>query len=148
MSRQAIAEISSLQLPRLKHLELWLGDKEYGGNSSIKDLKKILHHELFPKLTYLGLCNSEYSNKIAKEIVKSPERNFLKVLDLSLGTLTDKGAETLLVCPEIKQLRFLNVSDNFLSQDMIRQLKRLPVHIIANNQKGQDERYRYCSVGE
>lgn len=148
LNSENIAQICSLKLPNLKHLELWLGSLGYGGNSSVKDLKPILYYELFPRLTYLGLCNSQYSDDIANEIVKCPKIKFIKILDLSLGTLTDKGANFLLQSLEITQLRFINVSENYLSSKIIEKLKKLPVYIIAKNQKQDNERARFCSVCE
>ena len=146
LGRDKIAQIISLQLPALEHLELWLGSDQYGGNSSIDDLMPILSGDLFPKLTYLGLRNSEYANNIAAAIVNSPVINTIKVLDLSLGDLGDEGAETLLNCPAINQLDILNVSNSCLTEEMVERLKLLDVEVIADTVKEPDE--RYCSVSE
>lgn len=153
LSRETIAQICALELPALEHLELWLGSDYYGGNSSIADLKPILNDLVFPDLSYLGLRNSEYSDEIADAVVYSLLIDYLKVLDLSMGTLSDHGALTLLnYCPAVNQLDILNVSANYLSEETIERLSELDVQLIAAHQTieydyggGGD---RYCSVSE
>ncbi|MDZ8105312.1 MAG: HEAT repeat domain-containing protein [Nostoc sp. DedQUE12a] len=146
LGRDKIAQILSLELPALEHLELWLGSEEYGGNSSIDDLMPILSGDLFPKLTYLGLRNSEYANNIAAAIINSPVINKIKVLDLSLGDLGDEGAEALLNCPAVNQLDILNISNSCLTEEMVERLKLLDVEVIADTEKEPGD--RYCSVSE
>ena len=153
LRQETIAQISALNLPELEHIELWLGSRRYEGNSSVNDLMPIFSGKLFPMLSYLGLRNSEYSDDIARAVVNTPAIEFLKVLDLSMGTLTDAGAEVLLNCPAVDQLDILNVEDNFLSEAMIERLSKLNCQIISYNQKqekeARDDRYkRYCSVSE
>jgi hypothetical protein len=155
LNRETIAQICDLQLPALEHLELWLGCDGYGGDSSIEDLMPILSGDLFPRLSYLGLRNSEYTDEIAAALVNSPVLEQIIVLDLSMGTLTDEGALALLNCPVINQLNLLNVSENYLSDEMIQRLSELEVEVIADNQKPYyspyghyDPDYRYCSVAE
>jgi hypothetical protein len=153
LSRNTIAQIFAGNLPALEHLELWLGSDYYGGDSSVDDLRPILSGNLFPKLTYLGLCNSKYSDDIAQAIAQAPIIERIKVLDLSLGTLGDEGAEALLNCPAVNQLNTLNVAENFLSDEMIERLKQLNVEVIADDQKEEEDEEdygyrRYCSVSE
>lgn len=146
LRREVITQICKLELPALEYLELWLGRDEYGGTSSIEDLMPILSGELFPKLKYLGLRNSEYSDDIAFAIVQSPLIERLLELDFSMGTLGDEGAEALLNCPVINQLDTLNVDDNCLSREMIGRLKKLDIEVIVNIRKSPN--HRYCSVAE
>lgn len=153
LSPNTIAQICAGHLPALEHLELWLGSDYYGGNSSVDDLQPILSGNLFPKLTYLGLCDSEYSDSIAKAIVQSPIIERIKVLDFKFGTLGDEGAEALLNCPAVSRLDTLNVTENYLSEEMIEQLNHLNIEVIADDQKEEDEEEeeedrRYCSVAE
>jgi hypothetical protein len=153
LSRETIAQICSLELPALNHFELWLGSDYYGGNSSVADLKPIFNDLVFPDLSYLGLRNSEYSDEIADAAMYSLLIDRIKVLDLSMGNLSDYGALTLLnYCPPVNQLDILNVSANYLSQDTIARLSELDVQLIATHQKSNydcsDEGDRYCSVSE
>ncbi len=153
LSRNTIAQIFAGNLPALEHLELWLGSNYYGGDSSVEDLQPLLSGNLFPKLRYLGLCDSEYSDRIAKAIAQSPIIDRIKVLDLKLGTLGDEGAEALLNCPAVNHLDTLNVAENFLSDEMVERLKQLNVEAIADDQKDEEDEEdygyrRYCSVSE
>lgn len=145
LRREVIHQICKLDLPELEYLELWLGTDRYGGTSSIKDLMPIISGELFPKLKYLGLRNSEYTDDIAAAIVKSPIIEQLIELDLSMGNLGDDGAQCLLDCPAVNQLDTLNVSQNCL-RPMVSQLKQLDIDIVVFDQKGSQ--HRYCSVAE
>lgn len=149
-----IRQICNLELPALEHLELWLGTKSYGGNSSIDDLMPILSGESHPNLIYLGLRNSEYTTEISTALVDAPILNTILVLDLSMGTLTNKGAEVLLNCPEISKLKILNISENYLSNEIVNQFQQLDIEVIADRQKVEEDEYydekfyRYCSVAE
>ncbi|WP_322744305.1 MULTISPECIES: STM4015 family protein [unclassified Coleofasciculus] len=147
---ETITEICALELPALEHLELWLGRDKYGGDSSVDDLMPILSGELFPNLIYLGLRNAVYTDDIAEAVVNSPILSQIKILDLSMGTMGEKGVEALISCDGINQLDVLNVSENFLDEEAIAQLKRLNIQVIADNQDEEDDDgyARYCSVAE
>ena len=146
LRREVIAQICELELPALEYLELWLGSYGYGGTSSIEDLMPILSGELFPKLKYLGLRNSEYSDDIAFAIAQSPVIEQIVELDFSMGTLGDEGGEALLNCPAVNQLYTLNVSDNCLTDEIVERLNQLEIEVICDSQKYSQD--RYCSVAE
>ncbi|BBD70350.1 GUN4 domain protein [Nostoc commune NIES-4072] len=152
LSRDAVAHICNMNLPALEHLELWFGSEDYGGDCWVEDIHPILFEEKFPNLTYLGLRNSQFTDEIVSVIVGSPVIDYISVLDLSMGTLSDAGAEGLLNCSAINNLDILNISENFLSQAMIEKFSELDVRVLANNQKEEDEdsyiHGRYCSVAE
>ncbi|NES24277.1 MAG: HEAT repeat domain-containing protein [Symploca sp. SIO3E6] len=143
LSSKTINQIWALHLPALEHLELWLGIDDYGGDSNVDTLRPVLDDiDLFPKLNYLGLRNSEYSEEIAKAIVQASIIKQIKVLDLSVGSIGDKDCPVLLSSPAVNQLQTLNVSDNFLSEAMINQLNQLNIEVIAEDQKEEYERDR------
>ncbi|MBE9128461.1 MULTISPECIES: STM4015 family protein [unclassified Coleofasciculus] len=153
LSGTQIAQIVALELPALEHLELWLGDENYGGDSSVDDLMPILHRNFYPKLTYLGLRNATYTDDIAEAVVNSPILSQIKTLDLSMGTMGEKGVEALISCDTINQLDVLDVSENFLEEEAIARQKRLNIQVIADNQKEEEDEEdygysRYCSVSE
>ncbi|MEH2176958.1 STM4015 family protein [Nostoc sp.] len=152
LSRDTVAQICQMNLRALEHLELWFGSEDYGGNCWIEDIHPILFEEKFPNLTYLGLRNSQFTDEIVSVIVSSPVIDYISVLDLSMGTLSDAGAEELLNCSAINNLDILNISENFLSQAMIEKFSELDVRVLANNQKKEDNvsyiHSRYCSVSE
>ena len=159
LSHQVIQQICTLELPSLEYLELWLGNDVYYpfwqdeeepisiDESAISNLAPIISGEVFPHLKYLGLRSSNCSDVIAESIVKSPLMNSLRVLDLSMGTLKNKGANVLLNCSAINNLHTLNVSRNLLSTSMIQQLSQLKCRVIAEPQTN-DAEWRYHAITE
>ena len=101
--------------------------------------------------------NSTYSNDITEAVINSSLIEEIKILDLSMGTLTDKGADVLLTSLGVRQLDILNISENYLSDDKVSLLSlqqsrgNFNVSVMTNEQKKDDyeeEDYRYCSVAE
>ncbi|BAY82615.1 leucine rich repeat variant [Calothrix parasitica NIES-267] len=151
LSSETVAQICNLNLPALEHLELWLGADEYGGDCTVIDIKPILEDLIFPDLSYLGLRNSQFADDIAEAVIKSDLIKTISVLDLSLGNLTDKGAEILLNCSDVNELDILNVSEARLSEKMICKLAKLDCRLLADKQETDndyDDEYRYCAVTE
>ena len=147
-----INEILNAQLPNLEHLELWLGIDDYGGNATVNDLQPLLDGKLFPKLTYLGLRDSEIADDLAKAIAHAPILSRLKTLDLSLGTLGDDGAEALLASSLILHLKKLDLHHHFCSEAVVDRLKQLRVNVDASDPRKEetynDESWRYVAVSE
>ena len=108
----------------LRHLELWLGDEGYGASSRIDDFRDLFAGKLFPKLDYLGLRNSEFTDDIARAISGSPLLARLKELDLSMGTLTDRGADALIASGQIGHLNRLDITHHYVSDEKIEALAR------------------------
>lgn len=153
LSRTTIADICAADLPNLERLELWLGSDNYGGDATIKDLEPILSGDRFPKLTHLGLMDSEIADEIAKAIVKAPILKQLDVLDLSMGILLDEAAQVLLagLTNALLKLKRLDLSENYLSDEMVKRFSKLPFKVWAYRQKDLDEddpEWRYVSVAE
>jgi hypothetical protein len=142
---EVIRDIFASKLPSLTTLVLWLGSFNYGADSSIDDLLPLLNNNPFPKLTRLGLCNSEYTDTIAKTIVNTPILKQLRVLELSMGTLGDEGAQALLDSPALKQLEALVLSHHYCSDEMMLKLQQLGIKVDISAQQeswdGSDERY-------
>lgn len=157
---EIIQQICTLELPSLEYLELWLVNDSYYpiwhakkldcyiNESDIKHLVTIVSGQSFPHLKYLGLRNTDYSDMIAKSIVKPPLMNNLKVLDISIGTLTPVGANFLLNCPATNNLHTLDVSNNLLGTSAIQQLSHLNCQVIAEPQIEDAESRRYFAITE
>src|SRR5690606_31857920 len=124
-------ELAQSQLPELEHLELYLGDSGYGWSGTIDDVRPLLSGELFPRLKYLGLRDSEIADEIAALVCESPLLERLEVLDLSLGTLSDVGGKALLGCPAVRNLKRLDLEHNYLSDEVRAQLQQLPLEVNA-----------------
>lgn len=153
LGRGVIAQVVDAKLPELTHLEVWTGSDNYGGDSSVDDVRPLMEAERFPKLKYLGLKNSEYQNDIAKAVIDSTILPQLETLDLSMGTLTDEGAEALLAHPDrLAHLQLLDLSHHFLTAEIQTRLTDLPCKVDVSDEQeadvDDDEVYRYIAVAE
>ena len=152
ISGNNFAQICSLELPNLECLELWLG-RQLDLSKFVRNmLKPIFCGEKFPNLAYLGLRSSECSDLLAIDIVQSSIMERLLVLDLSMGNLSDRGAQALLNCPAINQLHTLNISNNCVSEGMVQRLLQLNCQVIAYEQESEVHRgggaSRYSALHE
>ncbi|SEO92775.1 STM4015 family protein [Niastella yeongjuensis] len=149
MPPNVIQEVNAARLPNLQKLELWLGSGNYGFASKVEDFAPILSGKQFPKLTHLGLMDSEIQDDIAIAAAQAPVVNQLQVLDLSKGVLTDKGGEALRDSAVIRNLQHLNLRYHFMSEDMMAQLKALNMSVnLDEKQTEDDEDYRFVEVAE
>lgn len=148
LSREAVQDIVSADLPELRELTLWLGVDEYGGTSTVADLEPLLSGKAFPKLEHLGLQNAEKQDEIAQAVAKSPLLGRLKGLDLSMGTLSDEGANALLASPDLKTLEHLNVRHHYLSPKTVKELKSRVAEVDASDRREGDEGDRYTEISE
>ena len=147
---EVLRAIGNSDFPNLEYLELWLGTDEYGSNSTVADLQPILSGNLFPKLKYLGLRNAQNVDDIAGVVVNSPLIGRIETLDLSLGVLTDEGGKALLKLPASPTLKKLNLHYNFLSPELVKQLKTLPLMVDTSKPSDMedDDEFRFVAVGE
>lgn len=149
LGADVVRAVCQSNFPNLEYLELWLGTGDYGGDATVEDLQPILSGRLFPKLKYLGLRNSEIADGVAAVVVNSPLLQRIETLDLSLGVLTDEGGASLL---KIKSptLKKLNLHYNYLTPEMIKQLKALPLTVDASKPSSMDEEeeWQFVAVGE
>ncbi|MFJ9554742.1 STM4015 family protein [Nocardiopsis sp. NPDC101807] len=109
--------IASSGLPALENLELWLGVDTYGCDTTPQDLAPVLSGGAFPSLRYLGLRNAEGIDDWIAVLAEAPVTASLDVLDLSLGTLTDTGAEALIGAADaFRHLRRLDLHHHYVSE--------------------------------
>lgn len=148
LGRDVLQSIVAAKLPELEKLLIYLGDGGYGWDGTLQDVMPLLNGELFPKLKYLGLCDSDIADEIAVAAANSPILNRLETLDLSQGTLGDEGAAALLASSAIRQLKKLDLTHHFISEELQAQLKALPLEVILDEPQSRDDDYRYVAVGE
>ncbi|MEK3795711.1 STM4015 family protein [Paenibacillus sp. FSL R7-0204] len=150
LGKVVLADIAASTLPNLQKLELYLGVDNYGFDGGLEDLLPLIEPGKFPKLTYLGLKNSEIQDEIAAALADAPILDQLHTLDMSLGTLSDTGAEALLASERVKGLKLLNLSHHFMSDEMMLRLKNsgLPVDVSDQQQADDDDDWRYPSITE
>lgn len=126
LPESVIKNIETAYLPNLKTLNLYLGVEDYGFDGNIDTIRSLLEHSNFPKLTYLGLGDSEIEDEIAEAVLNSKYIHQITTLDLSNGTLTDKGGQLLYdKLPELSNLTFVDLSWHYLSDTMAKKLKDL-----------------------
>lgn len=153
---QVVRDLAAAELPALEHLEVWLGDDNYGGDATIDDVLPLIVNNPFPNLHYLGLRDSIIADAIAVAIATAPILERIKVLDLSLGTLGNNGAAALLASPGLAHLERLDLHHHYCSDAMMQQLeelgRRLNIDIDLSEQEeadaDDDEEYRYVAVSE
>ncbi len=152
LSVRVVQEVCSAQLPELTHLELWLGDPSYGADATVDDLRPLLEGGLFPKLTYLGLRNTELADDIARALPGAGVIQQIDTLDLSLGTLTNEGAEALAANQELSRLKKLDIHHHFVGPEAVAKLNGLGIEIDASDEQTADEYdgeiYRYVYASE
>lgn len=148
LSAEVVREVMRATLPRLEHLELYLGTEEYGSTSAADDLTPLLEGHLFPALKFLGLKNSDYQDEIAQMFAHAPILEQLDVLDFSMGTLTDEGAAALLDSERVKTLKKLDLSHHFCTAEMMTKLEALPIEVDASDQQDEEDEWRFVALGE
>jgi hypothetical protein len=143
--------VGASDLPNLLTLELWLGTQDYGGDATIADLAAILGGERLPSLRRLGLMDSEIQDEICAAVATAPVVAQLSELALSMGVLTDDGAEALLSGQPLTHLRELDLRHHYLTAPMTARLQTaLPeVRLLIDKSKADEDRdWRYVAVGE
>jgi hypothetical protein len=147
-----VREVLNADLPNLEHLELYLGTDNYGANTQIDDLAPLLRGELFPKLNYLGLRNSDLSDALAGVLVNAPILERIKTLDLSLGTLSDEGAKVFSSTEKLGSLEKLDLHYHYVSEEVLAELKshlrKLKIKIDASDAQDPNDEWRSTQTGE
>jgi uncharacterized protein (TIGR02996 family) len=153
LSRNVVRVIGRCELPALEHLELWLGDVDYGADTKVADLKGVLQAKCLPSLKYLGLRNSQIVDGIARALARAPVMERIRELDLSLGILTDVGAEALLAVPGLWRLEKLDIHHHFVSPALVERLQALGIEVDASDAReaedvGDEELFRFVAHSE
>ena len=140
LSKSTMRDIFLCDFPNLEHLELLLGEENYGFDGGVEDLQPLLSGRIFPCLKMLGLKNSSISNDIAAVLVNSPIVERIESIDLSMGSLNDEGVNSLMELAAHRHLKLLNISHHYASTDSIENLKRiLPFEVISEDAQVKDD---------
>ncbi len=140
LPESVIKEIEKAKLPNLKKLLLYIGSDNYGFDGNEDTIKSLLDHMDFPNLEYLGIADSEIQDQVAEVVLKNKIMGQLHTLDLSCGTLTDKGGALILeTVPQYPNLEKLDVHYHFMTKDMVKKLQALPVEVDASDANQPDE---------
>ena len=123
--------LNQMQLPELEHFEFWTGENSITSEGILGELK-------FPKLQYLGICNSYTADDDVDILQEFRFYDQLEVLDLSYGNMTDEGGEKLLALKFPKNLKKLILIFHYLTPRMQELLKALPFEVVIDR----------CMIGE
>ncbi|UGQ11961.1 leucine-rich repeat domain-containing protein [Yinghuangia sp. ASG 101] len=115
--------LADSDLPALTDLELWLGTRHSGGDVGPDDLSGILNPPHPSRLRRLALRNAEQADLLAATVAAGSIAPHLRELDLSLGTLSDAGADALLDGHPFPRLERLTIHHHFLSDHRRRLLQ-------------------------
>jgi hypothetical protein len=156
LTRRTLRAILGLPWPELEELELWFGDPSwhYGAECTADDVRPLLGEGGFPKLRVLRLMNASFTDELCPLLVASPRVRSLEVLDLSLGTLGDAGAEVLAAGQgALAHLRALKITESCLGDEGRARLYEsgLPIDespVSPARTPPRRKPYRYPSVNE
>lgn len=141
LPKEVIGAIEKAKLPSLETLLLYIGIEDYGFDGDINTIKDLLEKSDFPKLSYLGITDSEIQDEITEAVLESKYISQIDTLDLSMGSLTDKGGQLLLEkLPVYKNIKALNLEYHFMSDEMMDKLDKLDdVDVNMPDQQEADE---------
>jgi len=151
LDKASCAAVASAKWPKLESLTLYFGDDNYGGDCGVDDLESIFAGKNLASVKHLGLCNAGFEDDIARGIAGSKILAQLKTLDLSKGTMGDEGAQAILDNAKgFKHLERIDLTENYVSAEMVEQLKAaFGDKIVADSQgDGEDADDRYVQVSE
>lgn len=153
LQQQYLEAFLALDAPHLTDLEIWLGVDNYGAITTVDPLAPLLTGDPFPALTRLGLCNSDLADDLAAALDGAPILQHITHLDLSKGTLTDRGADTL-AAADLGAVTTLVLDHHYIGDDALRRLRAAHPHVTISAQDRQepetygDEVHLYTAVSE
>ncbi len=156
---EAVRGIAASELPALERLDLWLGTSDYSGDAAVADLGPFLAGDRLPRVRHLALRNSEMQDAVAAALASAPVVARLEVLDLSMGVLTDEGAEALLAGQSLTHLKKLDLHHHYLSDALCTRIREAlePAGVELDLDADDTEEYededddtvwRFVAVGE
>ena len=142
LGRKEFDAVCKADWPLLEDLEIWFGDPEYGADDYTGDeLGPILAKRT---LRRLALKNAEFTDGIVLALLQSRILPQLTELDLSMGTMTDDGANLILENAAHFGHLSLCLAWNAISEPTVGLLQRTLPNVDLGKQKSEP----YVSVGE
>lgn len=135
-----ISSIQNASLPNLKKLLLYIGSDNYGFDGDADTIRTLLSHSSFPKLEYLGIADSEIQDDLTEAVLESKYMGQIHTLDLSCGTLSDKGGLRLLEkLPLYPNIKTLDLHYHYMTDEVTKKLRELPLEIDLSEQNELEE---------
>ncbi|MDF2697976.1 MAG: hypothetical protein K0S65_6359 [Labilithrix sp.] len=124
LQRSTLRSLATSRWPELEKLELWFGDRLC--TCTLSDLEPVLEGGSFPALRHLGLRNCAFVDRLCQALGSARIARQLRVLDLSLGTLTEAGAHALLSAePALSNLAVLDLHHHYIPRSTAQGLDTL-----------------------
>ncbi|MFI5689770.1 STM4015 family protein [Streptomyces sp. NPDC051636] len=141
---EAVEGVIAADLPALEFLEMWLGNNCNLGHTTVEHLAPLLTEGRFRALRHLGLQNSPIQDEIAAAVASAPLVAQLTSLSLSMGTLSDSGALSLLAGQPLTHLEELDLHHHYLSDAVMLKIREaLAPAGVRINLTGQKEPYYF-----
>lgn len=142
MDRDSADHIARAAWPALVSLSLMFGPGPRGGLSDGAVLDPILSGAKLPKLRRLGIMNCDFTDELASLLPRAAILPQLERLDLSMGTLSDSGAQALAAHRDKIAHLELAVDENFLSLAGVELLGQSVAKLVTGYQRNPaDGRY-------
>ncbi|WP_266158028.1 STM4015 family protein [Dyella silvatica] len=143
-----VDSIAASKLPALRNLELWLGDDNYGFDGDLATYQGLIEAIQPERLEYLGLRDASISDELAVWLATQTWLGSLRVLDLSLGTIGDVGAQALCEGVDLSRLERVDLSHHYISSEWQQRLKDRGYQVVLDDPSEEDEGERYVAVAE
>lgn len=137
--KDVVNQLRQSVFPELEELDIYTGTEDYGGEIEPDDLRWLLFDNPFPKLRRLGIRNCEVIDALAPMLADAPVLDQIEELDLSLGTLSDKGAEALLASPRLAKLKQIDLHHHYMSEPMMARWQALGVKVDVGDRQEDEE---------
>ena len=156
LGQDELDSITNASWPRLEHLELWFGSRDYGAAGTVSSVEAILAGKL-PRLVHLGVVNCEFSDDLIPALATSPRLRQLHSLDLTKGVMHARATEALVRhARAFRHLASIDLSENLLEPEHAIAIRDVLDNVIIGEQRdydyedGDDEEDfpRYVAVGE
>jgi hypothetical protein len=135
-----ISALYPVKMQKLEYFEFWFNDFDCKDiMPTVTAIGSILSKKSAPNLKYLSLCTCRTADRLIKALMRISFVEQIAILNFKMGRMTDVGVGHILDCPNLGNLKLLNVSYNSISDWGIEQLKKLPFKVEAANQNSYVE---------
>jgi uncharacterized protein (TIGR02996 family) len=116
LTKTELVAIANARWPKLVELELWFGDPNYGATGGTAEIASIFTGKGLAELRVLKLRNCPFADDVALALIDSLILPQLRVVDLSMGNLSDRGLAAMMAkASRFAHLDQLVLEDNALT---------------------------------
>ncbi len=160
LAASEITAITTASWPKLRHLEIWFGSPNYGGDSTVASIRSILDAKNVPRLRHLGIVNCTWVEDAIDALAHSKILPQLHSLDLSKGILARRGVALFREhAAAFRHLASIDLTHNLLASEEAEQIRDVLDNVIVCDQRERElddyeedeaegEMVRYVAVGE